>query len=84
MTALTVTNTNTQRTEYGVYLTATCGKISAMIGITEYGIRVVCMNASHRAWRGAGRHFEDIAAALAAYKRPEMRAMIMAADALNS
>ena len=84
MTALTVNAVNTQRTEYGVYLTANCGKISAMIGITDHGIRVVCVNASHRAWRGAGRHFEDIAAALTAYKRPEMRAMILVADALNS
>jgi hypothetical protein len=75
---------DTLRTEHGIYVTASCGKTSAMVGITEHGVQVICQNACHRVFCGAGRHFDTIAEAVAAYKKPEMKAVILAADQLNS
>jgi hypothetical protein len=79
-----VTVTETTRTDLAVYVQATSGKISAFIGITEDRVQVICQNAMHRAFKyGAGRFFPTIAEAVAAYKKPEMKAIILAADAFN-
>ena len=78
----TVTELNV--TETGLYASATCGKISAIVCINDYEVRVICQNAAHKVWRGAGKAFKTIAEALAAYKTPEMKAIIAAVDAKNS
>lgn len=82
--ALQATVTDANITEHGIYATATCGKVSACVCINDWEFRVICQNASHRVWRGAGRAFENATEALAAYKKPEMKAIIEAVDKLNS
>lgn len=83
-TQLQATVTEIARTETGIYANATCGKVSACVCINDYEFRVICQNASHKVWRGAGRAFRTAGEALAAYKKPEMKAIILAVDALNS
>lgn len=66
--------------KYGTYITASTEKTEALIGFYKDGsINVVCKNAAHRVWRGAGRHFVSLADALAGYKSASMRALIQAA-----
>ena len=71
-------------TDNGLYANATCGKVSACVCINDYEVRVICQNAAHKVWRGAGRAFQTVADALAAYKTPEMKAIIAAVDRRNS
>jgi hypothetical protein len=63
------------------YVSATCGKVSASVCFSRFGVQVCCHNAANRAWRGLGRRFETAADALAAYRSAEMRAIIEAAVA---
>lgn len=54
-------------------------KKSALIYFAGSYLQVVCQNAAHRVWGGAGRVFHGGDAweqAVAAYKSPEMKAMI--------
>jgi hypothetical protein len=67
----------------GIYITASCGKVSAFVGISDFEVRVICQNSSHDTFRGSGRGFDSIADALAAYRSPQMQAIIAAADKLN-
>ena len=83
-THLQVTVTNIIRDEHGIYASATCGKVSACVCINDWEFRVTCKNASHKVWRGACRAFQTAGEALSAYKKPEMKAIILAVDALNS
>ena len=77
--------TKITRTDLAVYVQATSGKITAFVAITEHRVQVICINASHKVHGfGAGRFFPTIAEAVAAYKKPEMKAIILAADALNA
>lgn len=69
--------------ETGIYANATCGNVSACVCINDYQVRVICQNAAHKVWRGSGRAFATIAEAIAAYKKPEMKAIIAAVDARN-
>jgi hypothetical protein len=69
--------------EHGKYITGACGNITAMVGITRFGIQVICQNAAHRCWRGSGRKFRTIAEAVEAYRKPEMKAIIHAAEAFQ-
>lgn len=73
----------TSVTEHAVYVSATCGKVSALVAIRDYNVQVICQNAHHKVWKCAGRMFPTITDALAAYKSPEMKAIITAADAAN-
>ncbi len=84
ITTLPLVKSEVLRTENGIYLTATCGKVTAIVGITVHGTQVLCLNASHRAFQRSGRRFRSTADALAAYKSPEMRTIILAADKLNA
>jgi DNA-binding protein H-NS len=63
------------------YITASCGKKTALVIIHRVSkrITVCCQNASHKVWRGAGRTFWSIEEALDAYKSSEMKAIISAA-----
>lgn len=59
------------------YIEAICGKTTAVVGKSSFGyIFVLCCNASHRAYRGAGRTFNTIEEAVSAYKSPEMKSII--------
>ena len=49
---------------------------NAALGVVD----VLCMNASHRAWRGMGRTFGSWTEAKAAYKSADMKAMIEYAE----
>ena len=68
----------------GIYAMATCGKVTACVCINDWGVRVICINAAHKVWRGAGRGFATVAEAIEAYKKPEMKAIIAAVDAKNT
>lgn len=78
-----VTITDSKLTNHALYVEATCGTTSALIAIRAERIQVICQNASHKVWRGAGKHFNSVAEAVANYKSPAMKAIIAAADALN-
>jgi hypothetical protein len=76
-----VTDTSRQTALGNEYLYAElqCGKHSALVvvcrGATNY-VQVIVQNACHRAWRGMGRRFATVEAALAAYKTAAVRTMI--------
>ena len=61
------------------HIHASAGKVSAYVGFHPRGVDVCCLNASNRAWRGSGRCFPSLEAALAAYKSAEMKAIIRGA-----
>jgi hypothetical protein len=67
------------RTEHGFYFTATAGKTSMFIAVHDHGLNVTALNASHKAWRGAGKMFRNVAEAVSSYKRAESKAIIKAA-----
>lgn len=60
---------------------ASCGNKSAYVSTYKSGkwVTVCCKNAAHSIWRGAGRTFPSFDEAVAAYKSPEMKAIIEAA-----
>ena len=72
--------TLTNREKDFFYFQGTCGKKSAFVSICPRWITVCCQNAAHQVWRKCGRTFETIAEAVAAYKSPEMKAIIQAAQ----
>jgi uncharacterized metal-binding protein len=83
MTAM-ITDTSRQTAlgnEY-LYVELQCGKHSALVvvckGASNY-VQVIVQNAMNRAWRGMGRRFATVDAALAAYKTAAVRTMIEAA-----
>ena len=65
-----------------LYVELVCGKHSALVvvckGASNY-VQVIVQNAMNRAWRGMGRRFATVDAALAAYKTAAVRTMIEAA-----
>jgi hypothetical protein len=67
------------RTEHGFYFTATANKTSMFVAVHEHGLNVTTLNASHKAWRGSGRIFSNVADAINGYKRAESKAIIKAA-----
>ena len=68
--------TNEARSEYSFSIQATCGKKEVFVSIGSTVSVCQTNNASHRAWRGAGRTFWSLQEALAAYKSPEIKAVI--------
>ena len=70
--------TSFSRTEFGVYAEATCRNTSAYVSQNAWEVRVICRNATHEVWRGSGRAFKTFEEATAAYKKPEMKAIIQA------
>lgn len=65
-----------------VFVTMDAGKHQAAVivasGTSRY-VRVTVKNAAHKAWRGLGKRFSDVAAATAAYKTDAIRQMISTA-----
>ena len=81
--------TETIEGDAGRTIEAVCGKKKAVIGVYCFGgkmnrVWVCCQNASLEAWRGLGRSFLNEDEATAAYKSPEMRAIIEEANRLDS
>ncbi len=76
---MTILITKSSKTETAAGIEATVNKTQGAVYITAHGLQVLCMNASHRAWRGGGKHFPTVDAALAGYKSGEMKAIIQAA-----
>ena len=79
---ITITHESTQSFEStGFYLFADieCGKNSIAVAIGPRSFRVIVNNASHHAWGGMGKCFDDAAHALRVYKNSTTRAMILAA-----
>ena len=78
------TITRSTLTDTGLYCMAQCGGKAATIGITETYVTVVAITAATRHGYGRTFHGENaIAQCLEAYRSPQMKAMILAADALN-
>jgi hypothetical protein len=65
-----------------VYVEMQCGKHAALVvvcrGASNY-VQVVVQNAMNRAWRGMGKRFATVEAAVAAYKTDAIRGMIQTA-----
>lgn len=65
-----------------LYVEMQCGKHSALVvvcrGATNY-VQVVVQNAMNRAWKGMGKRFATVDAALKAYKTEAIRGMIQTA-----
>jgi hypothetical protein len=81
---INVTSTSRQTAlgnEY-IYVEMQCGKHAAIVvvcrGATNY-VQVVVQNAMNRAWRGMGKRFASLDAALKAYKTDAIKAMISTA-----
>ena len=73
---------NEQKLRSGRYFEAAVGKIAASVWVSTTSdglISVCCMNASHRTWKKLGRTFRTFDDAIAAYKSPQMKAIINAA-----
>jgi len=52
------------------------GKHHVTVAVAPSHLQVIVHNASNRCWRGMGKQFPDLAAALVYYKTPEVRAML--------
>lgn len=52
------------------------GKHHVTVAVAPKYLQVIVHNASNRCWRGMGKQFPNLAAALAYYKTPEVRAML--------
>jgi CRISPR/Cas system-associated protein Csx1 len=81
---ISVTSTSRQTAlgnEY-LYVEMQCGKHAAIVvvcrGATNY-VQVVVQNAMNRAWRGMGKRFASLDAALKAYKTDAIKEMISTA-----
>lgn len=58
------------------FFEAQSGKHRACVVASEFSVRVVLQNASHRVWRGMGKNFASWDDAIAAYKTADIRALI--------
>lgn len=68
-----------------LYVELVCGKHAALVvvcrGASNY-VQVIVQNAMNRAWRGMGKRFATVEAAVAAYKTDAIRSMITTACGL--
>lgn len=71
--------TETYKTTLATYISASCGKTNATVGIEQDGVSVCCNNAAHRTWRKFGKRFASISDAINNYRSAEMKAIIEAA-----
>lgn len=76
--------TNQSRTERWSCIELSDGKKTAYVGIGQSSMITVCQtsNASHKAWRGAGRSFRSFKEAREAYKSSFMKSAIALAETL--
>lgn len=73
-------------TEYGRYIELHTDGMSISVNFENSGgVRICVKNASHRVWRGFGKHFDTVEAALENYKSAKAKTLIRAAlDLKNS
>lgn len=64
------------------YCDMTSGKHTVLVCVKPRGLQVIVQNDSHRVWRGMGKDFPSVEAAVANYKTPAIRAMIQHAAQL--
>ena len=83
MTTNQVSITESKFTETALYVSAICGKTSAIVVINDWEVRVIIQNAMHKAYKGHGKAFRTVAEAIANYKKDDVKAIIQAADELN-
>jgi hypothetical protein len=85
MSTILVKSTSEQTLSMGRYFIAELesGKHSIVVCVNPTGLRVIVQNASNRAWRGMGKLYANLDAALAAYKTGEIRSMIAMAVELS-
>ena len=76
---MTIQILDQQRGPHGFYFRAACDKITALVTVHSWGFQICCENNAHKVWRGMGKHFPTLEAALAGYKSGEMKAIIQAA-----
>jgi len=86
---ISIIKTDTQKAlgnDY-LYVEMECGKHSALVvvcrGAAEY-VQVIVQNAANRAWRGMGKRFANMEAAINAYKTEAIRTMIQTACELQA
>jgi hypothetical protein len=86
---INVTDTSRQTAlgnEY-LYVEMQCGKHAALVvvcrGATNY-VQVIVQNAMNRAWKGLGKRFPSLDAALKAYKTDAIRQMIATACEMHA
>lgn len=58
------------------YCEMRAGKHHVSVTVAPNHLQVIVYNASNRCWRGMGKQFPDLAAALAYYKTADVRAML--------
>jgi hypothetical protein len=58
------------------YFEAQDGRHRVLVCVAPNHLQVIVQNSSHQAWRGMGKRFETIAAAIANYKTAEVRRII--------
>lgn len=75
------TVTSASSTKHGYFADAQCGKVSATVAVLRNEVWVASNNAAHRAWRGIGRRFQSVDAAIAGYKTEAMKQIIAAVAA---
>ena len=74
-----ITITEIHVNKYGRTIGAQCGKTKGVVSVHRDGsCQVLCINAAHLAWKGGGKYMRSQAEALAAYRSPEMHAIINA------
>ena len=82
ITMITDTSRQTALGNEYLYVEMQCGNHSALVvvcrGATSY-VQVVVQNAANRAWRGMGKRFATVEAAVGAYKTEAIRNMIWTA-----
>ena len=77
---MTIEITEKVTTEYATYISMATEKKAAFVSINNDGtIQVICKNAAHAAFNGAGRFFNSIQEAVEGYKSGAMKAMIQTA-----
>ncbi|NDD55825.1 hypothetical protein EBZ39_18495 [bacterium] len=85
-TMITDTSRQTALGNEYLYVEMQCGKHAALVvvcrGATNY-VQVVVQNAMNRAWRGMGKRFATVEAAMAAYKTDAIRSMIQTACGIS-
>lgn len=72
---------NSDRKQYSnigdwLFMEMQSGKVHASVSVGPDHLNVCVHNASNRAWRGTGRRFETVEAAIAGYKQECVKEMI--------
>ena len=58
------------------YAELECGKHAVLVVVKPKGLQIIVQNEQHRVWRGLGKEFATLEAAVANYRTPAIREMI--------